>query len=124
MYTRNKTTEAIMPGQMWHTLATPRFRILQELATKLISEVETITDASTRIPPPIHFDDGFKLYDQLQRFESDMIRLALYLSGGRQNKAARLLGIKSTTLNAKIKRLQLKDFLLTPELESEKKGGK
>ena len=36
-----------------------------------------------------------------------MIRHALYLTNGSQSAAARMLGIKVTTLNAKIKRFKL-----------------
>jgi DNA-binding NtrC family response regulator len=44
------------------------------------------------------------LYEEVKRFESDLIRAALVRTGGNQSRAARLLGVKHTTLNAKIKR--------------------
>jgi DNA-binding NtrC family response regulator len=44
---------------------------------------------------------------EVRRFESDLIRCALIRTGGRQRRAARLLGIKATTLNAKIKRYRI-----------------
>ncbi len=44
---------------------------------------------------------------EVQRFESDLIRCALIRTGGRQRRAARLLGIKAATLNAKIKRYRI-----------------
>ena len=47
------------------------------------------------------------LPDELRRFESDLIRCALIRTGGRQRRAARLLGIKAATLNAKIKRYRI-----------------
>ena len=44
---------------------------------------------------------------EVRRFESDLIRCALIRTGGRQRRAARLLGIKVATLNAKIKRYRI-----------------
>jgi DNA-binding NtrC family response regulator len=40
----------------------------------------------------------------VRRFECDLIRWALARTNGHQRRAARLLNIKVTTLNAKIKR--------------------
>jgi DNA-binding NtrC family response regulator len=42
-------------------------------------------------------------YDQVRRFETDLIRRALDQTGGHQSRAARLLGLNATTLNSKIK---------------------
>jgi DNA-binding NtrC family response regulator len=44
---------------------------------------------------------------EVRLFESDLIRCALIRTGGRQRRAARLLGIKAATLNAKIKRYRI-----------------
>ena len=41
------------------------------------------------------------------RFETELIRSALIRTGGRQRRAARLLGMKVTTLNTKIRRYQI-----------------
>jgi DNA-binding NtrC family response regulator len=41
----------------------------------------------------------------VQRYESELIRQALQRTGGNQRRAAKLLGVKVTTLNCKIKRL-------------------
>ena len=43
----------------------------------------------------------------VRRFEAELIRSALTVTGGRQRRAARLLGMKVTTLNAKIKRYEI-----------------
>jgi DNA-binding protein Fis len=42
-------------------------------------------------------------YDEVRRFETDLIRRALDQTGGHQSRAARLLGLNATTLNSKIK---------------------
>jgi len=46
---------------------------------------------------------GVDFYDEVRRFEVDLIRRALEQTGGHQSRAARLLGMNATTLNSKIK---------------------
>jgi DNA-binding NtrC family response regulator len=46
---------------------------------------------------------GVNFYDEVRRFEVDLIRRALDRTGGHQSRAARLLGMNATTLNSKIK---------------------
>ncbi|MGQ0761858.1 MAG: sigma-54-dependent transcriptional regulator [Acidobacteriota bacterium] len=46
---------------------------------------------------------GVNFYDEVRRFEIDLIRRALDQTGGHQSRAARLLGMNPTTLNSKIK---------------------
>ena len=46
---------------------------------------------------------GISFYDEVRRFEIDLIRRALDQTGGHQSRAARLLGMNATTLNSKIK---------------------
>jgi DNA-binding NtrC family response regulator len=46
---------------------------------------------------------GINFYDEVRRFEIDLIRRALDQTSGHQSRAARLLGMNATTLNSKIK---------------------
>ncbi|MBK9766776.1 MAG: hypothetical protein IPP63_07035 [Chloracidobacterium sp.] len=46
---------------------------------------------------------GVNFYDEIKKFEIDLIRRALDQTGGHQSRAARLLGLNATTLNSKIK---------------------
>src|SRR5947208_4839470 len=46
---------------------------------------------------------GINFYDEVRRFEIDLIRRALEQTGGHLSRAARLLGMNATTLNSKIK---------------------
>ena len=46
---------------------------------------------------------GINFYDEVRRFEIDLIRRALEQTSGHQSRAARLLGMNATTLNSKIK---------------------
>jgi DNA-binding NtrC family response regulator len=55
--------------------------------------------------PPQFIDlaHGISFYDEVSRFEIELIRQALELTGGHQSRAAKLLGLNNTTLNSKIK---------------------
>lgn len=46
---------------------------------------------------------GVNFYDEVKRFEIDLIRRALDQTSGHQSRAAQLLGLNATTLNSKIK---------------------
>ncbi|MFN6963559.1 MAG: sigma-54-dependent transcriptional regulator [Pyrinomonadaceae bacterium] len=50
---------------------------------------------------------GVNFYDEVKKFEIDLIRRALEQTGGHQSRAARLLGLNATTLNSKIKSYNL-----------------
>ena len=48
-------------------------------------------------------DGGIDFYDEVERYEIELIRTALNQCGGNQTQAAKLLHLKSTTLHAKMK---------------------
>ena len=85
-----------------------RIQRVVDLADALLSEAETLardkafTDEANKLRP-LDIVAGIDFYDEVQRFETHLIRMALAETGGNQAKAARLLGIKATTLNSKIK---------------------
>lgn len=76
-----------------------RVEALKELTLALLREVESLEGEKPR-----DVKQKICLQDEVRRFEADLIRCALARTGGHQRRAARLLGIKITTLNAKIKR--------------------
>jgi DNA-binding NtrC family response regulator len=51
---------------------------------------------------------GISFYDEVSRFEIELIRRALEFTGGHQSRAAKLLGMNNTTLNSKIKAYNIK----------------
>jgi DNA-binding NtrC family response regulator len=62
------------------------------------------------------FPPGFNLQEQVRQFERTLIEKALAVSSGHQRRAARVLGIRPTTLNEKMKRLGLRrDTIPQPE---------
>lgn len=75
---------------------------LREAAQTLLREVESL--ASQQEPPTTQ---RLGLQEEMQRYESELIRDALQRTRGNQRRAAKLLGVKVTTLNCKIKRLGL-----------------
>jgi DNA-binding NtrC family response regulator len=93
------------------TGSTTRLEALKVLALALLNEIEALgqtqSQASVR---------AINLADEVRRFETDLIRGALMQTGGRQRRAARLLGMKVPTLHAKMKRYQINadDFLTPP----------
>ena len=80
---------------------------LQELVLRLLCEVQCINEVN-----PLTLESGFDFYDEVSRFEIDLIRRALLQTGGHQVQAARLLNLKVTTLNSKIKHYQINPLAL------------
>jgi len=72
---------------------------LREAALTLLREVESLASRQSQN------DHKLGLQEQVQRYETELIREALQRTHGNQRRAARLLGVKVTTLNCKIKRL-------------------
>lgn len=84
------------------TIADARIAALKVLVFTLLSEIESLEDRLEN-----HDTSGFNLQEEVHRFEAALIRAALSKTGGRQRRAARLLGTKVTTLNTKIKRYRI-----------------
>ncbi len=58
--------------------------------------------------PAVDLAQGIAFYDEVSRFEIELIRRALEITGGHQSRAAKLLGLNNTTLNSKIKSYNIK----------------
>lgn len=71
---------------------------LKELTLRLLREVQSIGEVRT-----INLEGGLDFYNEVTRFEIDLIKRALLQTAGHQGRAARLLNLKVTTLNSKIK---------------------
>ena len=76
-----------------------RLTSLRDVAMELLNVVDCLRNTTSE-----NGNQKVKLYDEVRKFEADLIRAALVRTGGNQSRAARLLGVKHTTLNAKIKR--------------------
>lgn len=71
---------------------------LKELTLRLVREVQSIGEFNK-----LSLEGGLDFYNEVTRFEIDLIKRALLQTAGHQGRAARLLNLKVTTLNSKIK---------------------
>jgi DNA-binding NtrC family response regulator len=100
---RTSVTNATQPDWCLCKITLPdQIRSLRDITLALLTELESL--GSLTAPAPAK---NFRLDDEMRRFEIALIRAALVESRGNQVLAARLLGVKHTTLNSKIKRYQL-----------------
>jgi transcriptional regulator with GAF, ATPase, and Fis domain len=103
----NEETEATSPLEETTLPNSPHnITTLRELVLRLLCEVQSINEVS-----PLTIGGEFDFYDEVSRFEIDLIKRALLQTGGHQMRAAKLLNLKVTTLNSKIKHYKIS---LTP----------
>jgi DNA-binding NtrC family response regulator len=95
-----------------------KLEALKVLMQALLKEMDALGKASA-------LESGFEinLDDEVRHYEADLIRCALIRTGGRQRRAARLLNMKVTTLNAKIKRYNLQTDELVNSASSLRQRG-
>jgi transcriptional regulator with GAF, ATPase, and Fis domain len=72
---------------------------IRDAALTLLKELDSLTTSQQSRP-----DHRLALHEEVQRYEIDLIRGALKRTRGNQRRAAKLLGVKVSTLNCKIKR--------------------
>ena len=90
-----------------------RLNSLRQAALTILDELESL-----KIEGPENVagqNCSLRLYDEVRRFEVNLIKSALSRTGGSQTQAARLLGVKLTTLNSKIKRYHI-EFVPYPHV--------
>ena len=80
-------------------------RTLRDLIAALTIAVEASETVAAR--DVAFIGDGIDFFAEVDRFEIKMITQALRLARGSQIRAARLLGLNATTLNSKIKTLNI-----------------
>lgn len=96
-------------GLAEHTLP-GSIEMLKMMALSLLKEVQALSSLESA-----DIMRGIKFYDEVERFEKELIMRALELTGGHQVRAARLLGLKVTTLNSKVKRYEIQLPLAAPD---------
>jgi transcriptional regulator with GAF, ATPase, and Fis domain len=72
---------------------------LKEVVLQLLCDLQRVEEVNA-----LNIESGFDFYEEVSRFEIDLIKRALVQTGGNQVRAARLLKLNVTTLNSKIKR--------------------
>jgi transcriptional regulator with GAF, ATPase, and Fis domain len=96
------------PFRLAERPAQSRIQRLLDLAFTLLKEAESLardksfTDEVGRLRS-LDFSQGIDFYHEVETFEVGLIKRALEETSGNQAQAARLLHIKPTTLNSKIK---------------------
>lgn len=91
---------------------------LEQLALKLLMTARSVNQA-----PIVDVRRGVDFYDEVRRFEIDLIQRALVFTSGSQVRAARLLNMKVTTLNSKIKHYDINVDLLVGSVVALEAGG-
>ncbi len=83
--------------------------ILHNEAVEILNEVKSlpVIYKSALYSANEKIERGINLNETIKDLEVRLIKRALELSGGRQNRAAKLLNIKHTTLHEKIRRYRL-----------------
>jgi DNA-binding NtrC family response regulator len=89
-----------------------KINLLKELAILLLEEVQSLD-----VRRSLDLKRGIDMFQELRKFEIELITFALSYTGGHQREAAQLLGIKATTLNAKLKNYGITKKTV-PKLES------
>jgi DNA-binding NtrC family response regulator len=82
--------------------AAVRLKKLRELVLAVIQEVDSLGGGGSPDAKP-----GVDLSEEVRRFETQLILWALTRAGGRRRLAARMLNLKVSTLNAKIRRYRI-----------------
>ena len=92
--------------------AAERLKKIRDLASALMDEAKSLehenglAEASATIEN-LSLKSRLDFFDEVRQFEVRLITRALEVSGGNQARAARLLGLGTTTLNYKIKAYEI-----------------
>lgn len=89
-----------------------RLENIEQLVRELSSEVtllrrDNLALELSTLYPDLRSDSQIQFADKVRCFEIRLIGRALEVTGGNQKLAARLLGLRPTTLNEKMKRYNL-----------------
>jgi len=101
-----------LPSRTQNAAPEGRLEKIKEMASALLREAESLehenglAEASATIET-LSARSGVDFFDEVRRFEMRLIRRALELTNGNQARAARILGLGTTTLNYKIKAYEL-----------------
>jgi DNA-binding NtrC family response regulator len=76
----------------------------EDLREEILNPQRAAAQASGKsIATQIDLSRGVSFYDEVNRFQIELIHRALEITGGHQSRAAKLLGMNTTTLNSKIR---------------------
>lgn len=101
-----------LPSRADRVAPTRRLEKIRDMASALLEEAASLqhegslAEASAAVSS---LDENSKIdfFEEVRRFEIRLIERAMEVTGGNQARAARMLGLGTTTLNYKIKSYQL-----------------
>lgn len=100
-----------LPFENRQSLAANRIEALKTLTKLLLHEVESLEEVSPLVKNR-KIEGETSLTDKVQHYETTLICNALLVTKGNQRQAAKILGMKVTTLHAKIRRYEIDTFNL------------
>src|SRR5262252_980153 len=80
----------------------------EDLRDEVLNPRQRPAEGAQSLATHIDLSKGISFYDEVNRFQIELIRRALEITGGHQSRAAKLLGMNTTTLNSKIKYFRLR----------------
>jgi len=101
-----------LPSRPLNGAPAQRLENIRDMATALLEEAESLDHENALAEGSAAIENlglGSRLnfFDEVRRFEMRLISRALELTRGNQARAARILGLGTTTLNYKIKSYNL-----------------
>ena len=101
-----------LPSRQQKATSAARLEKIKEMASALLHEAESLDHENALAEAAAAVDNlsvrsEVSFFDEVKRFEMRLISRALELTGGNQARAARMLGLGTTTLNYKIKSYEM-----------------
>ncbi len=79
-----------------------------DIREEVLNPKERGSHGAQHLSTSIDLSRGISFYDEVSKFQIELIQRALEITGGHQSRAAKLLGMNTTTLNSKIKYYRLR----------------
>lgn len=79
-----------------------------DIREEVLHPKEPGSHGAQQLTTSIDLSRGISFYDEVSKFQIELIQRALELTNGHQSRAAKLLGMNTTTLNSKIKYYRLR----------------
>ena len=108
----NKTHLRGLPSRVRPANPVQRLKKIRDMASALLEETASLqhenrmAQAAAAVES-VNLESGIDFFDEVRSFEIRLIERAMELAGGNQSRAAKMLGLNTTTLNYKIKTYQL-----------------
>jgi DNA-binding NtrC family response regulator len=87
--------------------ASTKLKAVRDLAVALVGQLDALGGL-----PSLTSKSSIDLKNEVRTFETRLISWALERTGGNQRRAAQILGVKHSTLNAKLRVLRINPFEL------------